>query len=271
LRDDAERAIDAQGRVNTPLSASHAGDEIGDLSRSFASVLDRLGQYAAYQKNMASRLSHELRTPVAVVRSSLENLQTQSLAEPARVYLERAQGGLARLTEILTRMTEATRLEQSLHDAERERIDLVALVAACVDGYRVAYAGFAFAFHAPATPIVVSAAPELIAQMLDKLVVNATEFAHAATSIEVGLETIDDEARLSVSNTGPGLPEDMRSRLFDSMVSVRERSGSDGPHLGLGLYIVRLIAEFHGGSAHAENRADGSGVSITVSLPLADS
>src|SRR5215207_7026507 len=75
LRDDAERAIDERGRVRRPLSSSTAVDEIGDLSRSFGSVLERLSEYASYQEKMASRLSHELRTPVAVVRSSLENLK----------------------------------------------------------------------------------------------------------------------------------------------------------------------------------------------------
>ncbi|HZQ60221.1 MAG TPA: ATP-binding protein [Casimicrobiaceae bacterium] len=270
LRDDAERAIDPQGRMHARLAASGAGDEIGDLSRSFASVLDRLGQYAAYQKNMASRLSHELRTPVAVVRSSLENLQAQPLAQDARVYLERAQSGLSRLTEILTRMTEATRLEQSLHEAERERVDLVPLVAGCVDGYRSAYSGFTFAFHAPDASLVVDAAPDLIAQMLDKLVVNATEFALGGSTIDVRLQSAGSEARLSVSNAGPLLPEDMRSRLFDSMVSVRSERGGDVPHLGLGLYIVRLIAEFHGGRAFADNRPDASGVTITVVLPRVD-
>jgi hypothetical protein len=105
LRDDAEHAIDAQGRVRAPLASSEAGDEIGDLSRSFASVLSRLSDYASYQQKMASRLSHELRTPVAVVRSSLENLKAAAPAADARVYIERAQGGLDRLTAILARMT----------------------------------------------------------------------------------------------------------------------------------------------------------------------
>ena len=88
---------------------------------------------------MASRLSHELRTPVAVVRSSLDNLRLAALPEDARVYIERAQLGLNRLTHILTRMTEASRLEQSLGDATREYFDLTKVVAGSVDGYRIAY------------------------------------------------------------------------------------------------------------------------------------
>ena len=72
---------------------------------------------------MASRLSHELRTPIAVVRSSLDACACSRSPSEARVYMERAQQGLNRLAHILTRMTEATRLEQSLADAERERFD----------------------------------------------------------------------------------------------------------------------------------------------------
>jgi signal transduction histidine kinase len=112
-------------------------------------------------------------------------------------------------------------------------------------------------------------APDLTAQMLDKLVANAVEF-RTGGEIVVALEAQDDAARLGVANEGPPLPAEMAGRLFDSMVSVRE-PGSRGaaPHLGLGLYIVRLIAQFHGGSARADNRGDVAGVVVTVTLPLA--
>ncbi len=269
LRDDVEAAIDAHGRIKRPLAGSRAGDEIGDLSRSFSSVLARLAQFASYQENMASRLSHELRTPVAVVRSSLDNLKQETDAGRGRVYVERAQEGLDRLAAILTRMTEATRLEQSLAEAERERLDLRKLVAACIAGYRVAYPGRAIEWSAPADAVVVDAAPDLLAQMLDKLVANATEFGGPGTPIVVRLLRSAGEAQLIVGNDGPPLPEGMSGRLFDSMVSVRRETGGAVPHLGLGLYIVRLIAEFHGGRARADNRNDGGGVVVTVTLPLA--
>ncbi len=89
--------------------------------------------------------------------------------------------------------------------------------------------------------------------------------------IVVRVERVGDAAVLSVSNGGPLLPEGMRERMFESMVSVRDeaRRGDAGPHLGLGLYIVRLIVEAHGGRVRADNRADGSGVVVTVTLPLA--
>ncbi|MGH8799174.1 MAG: ATP-binding protein [Casimicrobiaceae bacterium] len=267
LRDEAEAAIDLQGRVRGAMAPSGAGDEIGDLSRSFSSVIARLSQYASYQQNMASRLSHELRTPIAVVRSSLDNLGAAPLSDEARVYMDRARQGLARLTHILTRMSEATRLEQSLGDAERQRFDVGSVVAGCVDGYRAAYPGARFAFASPAEPLLFDGAPDLIAQMLDKLVANAVEFGTPGAPISIALERHDGNVRLRVDNHGAPLPVDMQERLFDSMVSVRIQEKGDDPHLGLGLYIVRLIAEFHGGSVGAQNRPDGQGVVVTVLLP----
>jgi dedicated sortase system histidine kinase len=258
LRDEAEAAIDAQGRVRGVLAGSDAGDEIGDLSRSFSSVLSRLAQYASYREQMASRLSHELRTPIAVVRSSLDNLKLSPLPDDARVYMERAQQGLNRLTHILTRMTEATRLEQSVGEDERERFDLGRVLTGCVDGYRVAYPQHTLKLELPSGEVIFNGAPEMIAQMLDKLVANAVEVSAAGTPIVVRLE-----------REGPLLPDTMGGRLFDSMVSVRGDQASDAPHLGLGLYIVRLIAEAHRGRAMAQNRDDGRGVVVSVALPYA--
>ncbi len=269
LRDQAEAAIDMQGRIRGTVAPSAAGDEIGDLSRSFSSVVTRLSQYASYQQNMASRLSHELRTPVAVVRSSLDNLRAAALPDDARVYMERAQQGLTRLTHILTRMTEATRLEESLGDAQRERFDLAAVVAGCVDGYRAAYPRHEFELRLQPGPLPVDGAPELIAQLLDKLVANAIEFGVPGTPVVVALERDEGSVSLRVENEGAPLPAGMHERLFDSMVSIRADQKSEEPHLGLGLYIVRLIAEFHRGRVSASDRDQGGGVVVSVSLPLA--
>lgn len=268
LRDDAERAIDADGRVRAPLASSQAGDEIGDLSRSFASVLARLSEYASYQEKMASRLSHELRTPIAVVRSSLDNLKATPLPDESRVYMARAQEGLSRLTQILTRMAEAARLEQSLSDVDREEFDLVTVVRGCVEGYRLAYPEARIALATDAGPLAVSGAPDLVAQMLDKLVANAVEFARGG-AIEVEVHRHDGAVELAVTNEGPPLPLGMEERLFDSLVSIRTGSDEAQPHLGLGLYIVRVIAQFHGGHAHAANLPDGRGVRVAVTLPAA--
>jgi len=265
LRDEAEEAIDSQGRVRKLLAGSTAQDEVGDLSRSFSTALSRLAQYNAYLEKLGGRLSHELRTPITVVRSSLENLQMSPLPEEARVYTERAAEGLARLDTILTRMSEATRLEQLVRQPGRERFDAREVVQGCVRGYESAYPNRKFSVSVPDTPVMLRGAPDLYAQLLDKLAANAADFSSGEEPIRVRLDALGG---LTVSNSGPLLPDDMSGRLFESMVSGRPGSGGE-PHLGLGLYIVRLIAEFHGGRARAANREDGSGVVVKIDCPVA--
>ena len=269
LRNEAEAAIDLKGRVRGSLQQSaQANDEIGDLSRAFSSVLQRLGQYNHYLENMAARLSHELRTPIAVVRSSLDNLAQQSVTPDAKVYMDRAQQGVQRLNTILTRMTEARQLEQALQSAEQEGFDLQQVVAGCVAGYRVIYADTTFNLRIPAAPILLYGVPDLIAQMLDKLIANAVDFHLPDSTVDIALAATGDHATLTISNEGPLLPEAMAAQLFQSMVSVRTYKTGDEPHLGFGLYIARLIVEFHRGTVNATNRKDGGGVIVTLILPL---
>jgi len=263
LRDEAESAIDARGRIAHLVTAQNADDEIGDLSRSFSAMLAKLSQHHQYLESMASRLSHELRTPIAVVRSSLENLKLAP--ENARVYIERAEEGLRRLGTILTRMSEATRLEQGLASVERERFDLAAVVAGCVEGYRLAYPGQAFELETLKGPVPVSGSPDLAAQLLDKLVANAVDFSRPGKPVRVALSAESGTARLRVANEGPPLPESMRGKLFESMVSIRAERGGE-PHLGLGLYVARLIAEFHGGGIDASDLAAGDGVAVSATF-----
>jgi signal transduction histidine kinase len=107
------------------------------------------------------------------------------------------------------------------------------------------------------------------AQLLDKLVENAIEFSPAGEAVHVRLQEQGRYALLAVQNKGPALPAQMRARLFESMVSVRESRTGAAPHLGLGLYVARLIAEFHGGAIEAADTAAGDGVVVRVHLPLA--
>lgn len=268
LRNQAEKIIDDSGRIRNTIVASRNADEIGDLSRSFSSIVERLSQYTSYLENMSSRLSHELRTPVTVVRSSLENLGLVATNEESAIYIERAEDGIRRLNTILTNMSEATRLEQMLQTSEKERIDLVAVIRGCVEGYEMAYPKARFELDVARHSIYVHGVPEYIAQLMDKLVENAVEFSFPGESIRVTCHNVRDHAIIKVIDHGPFLPAEMKGRLFDSMISVRSQEKQKQPHLGMGLHIARLIAEFHGGQIRADDLKDAQGVAITVVLPL---
>ncbi|NMH63697.1 proteobacterial dedicated sortase system histidine kinase [Shewanella salipaludis] len=267
LRDEAEGAIDSQGRIRSGIKASNNRDEIGDLSRSFSNIVSRLRQYNQYLENMSSRLSHELRTPVAVVRSSLEHLQLQQLDGDSQKYVDRAQEGVSRLGMILNNMSEATRLEESLSQAEMQAFPLSKVISGCMQGYQLTYPQQEFTTEIE-QELRMRGVPEYLAQLMDKLIANALEFSQPDSAIQVSLKSQGKQACLMVSNSGPALPQNMAEQIFESMVSVRPHQQQAKPHLGLGLYIARLICVFHQGQILARNRADGSGVEIVIHLPL---
>lgn len=265
LHSEAEGAIAKDGRIQSSITASNDKDEIGDLSRSFAEVMGRLEGYTRYLESMSSKLSHEIRTPLAVVKSSLENLETFDLPEASQAYTQRAREGIERLNRIITNMNEATRLEQALQTTDRESFAVNSLVTSCIEGYRLAYSEQQFELTITGDDAHILGNPDLFAQMLDKLIDNAVDFAKASTPVVVSIVSEDDIV-VQISNTGPLLPDDMQSNLFDSMVSMRENSGEDA-HLGLGLYIVRLITDYHHGTVSAANRETADGVVFTIRLP----
>ncbi len=258
----AEQALDGDDLRRTLPSAS-AGDEIGDLSRSFSNVLRQLGEYNEYLRTLASKLSHELRTPLAIVTSSLENLEHEDLNDASAGYTARARDGADRLRRILGAMSEASRVEELMANAEPEDFDLLAVLQSTTRAYEDAYADRSFELLASIIAAPMRGAPELLIQMLDKLVDNAVGFSEPGDSIGIGLTSTESFYELAVTNPGPPLPDKMRSQLFDSMVSIRQ--GGDDKHLGLGLYVARLIAEGHDGNILADNVEEG--VRFTVQLP----
>jgi signal transduction histidine kinase len=213
---------------------------------------------------MASRLSHELRTPVAIVNSSLDNLLLEEQSKDSKQYVDRAKQGITRLSKILSNMSEATRLEQAMQSNEREEFDLGEVLKGCVAGYELAYCHRLFALCTSGTAVTLDGSPELFAQMLDKIIANAVEFSEPNSTITVRLNSHSQGSVLSISNLGCLLPENMQDQLLDSMVSVRQQQSSSQPHLGLGLYIAKIIAEYHEGVLSIGNLKGDAGVIVNL-------
>jgi dedicated sortase system histidine kinase len=261
----SETALGREGNLSRILPEADARDELGDLSRSFSSLLGRLDEYTGYLRTLAGKLAHEIRTPLTIIRSSLENLESEGNSANAKVYISRAREGSERLGAILTAMGAATRVEEAIAHSDRQRFDLAALVRATAGAYGGAFPTRRFAAQVPDEAVEITGAPDLIVQMLDKLVDNAVDFSADGATISIVLRTESGHVELSVANPGPSLPPDTGNRLFESLWQSRAESDKR-PHFGLGLYIVRLIAEFHGGTARAENLPDNSGAVFTVRL-----
>jgi dedicated sortase system histidine kinase len=265
LRDAASVALSPGGRLRTVMPGTARADELGDLSRSFQGLLRELDEYTRYLKNLGDTLAHELRTPMTVVKSSLDNLQHEQLPPGAMPYLERADEGVQRLQRILTALRAAARIEQSVRQADMEPVDLAGLLRALVQGYRDAFPARRFELGTPEHACTISGSPELLSQMLDKLVENAVEFSPDSGLIRLTLEQDADSFDVRVANQGSALPPGSADRLFDSLVSVRNKRDTS-LHLGLGLHIVKLIAEHHGGRVRASNSEQLGGAEFTVCL-----
>jgi len=267
LRDAADSAVGSDGRIQLTMPESASADEIGALSRGFERLLVRLNEHAQYLRTLGGKLSHELRTPLTIVRSSLDNLESEGLRDDQRRYITRAREGTQRLQSILSALGAAARVEESIKQSERVNFDLRELLISAVAAYRDGFPGTRFALQTPEDPCFARGAPDLMVQLLDKLIENAVDFCPQDGTVTLRLERVQANYCLRVGNDGPLIPEALMGRLFESLFEQRA-GGEDKPHFGLGLYIVRLIAEFHGGTAVAANRDDGSGVVFTITLPL---
>ncbi len=272
LRNAAERAQLGDGRLDglfrqDRFPMTDAPDEIGDLARSFERLFEVVDGYTDYLRTLASKLSHELNTPLAIVKSSLDNLEHAAMPADAQPYLERARDGVARLGTLVRAMSESSRMERAISAAEPEDVDLREVVRGCAEAYRALVGTRRLDCEVPEFPLRLHCVPELIAQALDKLLDNALSFTPADGWLRLSLCATVEGAAIELANQGPALPAAMQGRLFDSLVSLRDKATpGDAPHLGLGLYVVRLVAERHDGIATARNLDDGHGVAFTLLL-----
>ncbi|MDX2477831.1 MAG: ATP-binding protein [Gammaproteobacteria bacterium] len=266
------QAINPDGRLRDvrAIPETKAGDEIGDLSRSISGMLARLSHYTRYLERMPDTLAHELNNPLNVVNSSLENLGTQHPEISQSKYMSRAQNGVNRLGSLLASLTEAGNLEEALETEHHEKFNLNTMLAMFVEGFQESHPEFkqGFTLLLPEHQVIVEGSPDHIAQMIDKLLDNAMDFCVPAQPVSISLSIWHQQAILKVMNIGKTLPEGMQERLFDPMISLR-RTGDNRSHLGMGLYIVKLIANAHSGTVEARNNEAGNGVVFEIKLPLA--
>ncbi|PCJ31934.1 MAG: hypothetical protein COA90_04760 [Gammaproteobacteria bacterium] len=263
LNSDVAQIVSGDGRLSGKMATRIEHDELGELRQGFTLLLQRLGRYTDYLEALSSRLAHELRTPIAVIRTSLEHLEADPVDR--HIYIKRASEGSERLNSIVTRMSEASRLEHTMSSEVSSPFDIRTLLTNLAPVYNDIYSEVTFEFSLGDHAIIINGAEGLLVQMLDKLLANAVDFHKVNTPIKVILRQENKQCTLRVRNSGISLPDTLEEQLFQPMVSVRNTSSSV-PHLGLGLYIVKLVADFHHGDVVAENWSQG--VEFCVSLPI---
>ncbi len=268
LRREASAAIDSHGRLRTSSLRSEmdAGDEIGDLARSVSNMLTKLHQHNTFLETMPRTLRHEINNPLNVLSTSLQNLASEVPEVADSKYLESAKRGVLRIGMIVQNLADAASLEDSLEAEELEVIDIQELLQSYVANCRITHQDCSFVYRGTTHPVHANVSDFRIEQLMDKIIDNAIDFHRGDSPIKIQLDTYRDYLQITVANRGPVLPEGEQTSLFDSMVT--HRGPQNRLHFGLGLYVVRVIAEHHGGFVRAMNLIDGSGVAIVVQLPV---
>ena len=279
LRGEAAGAIDALGRVRTHeiATAARARDEVGDLSRTLSELLGRLGAYTRFREEIPRVLRHEINNPLNTLSLSLQNLGSEDPDLKDNPYVQSAERGVQRIHEIVETVTEAANLEQTLGEEPLEPLDLAAVVADYCQGCALGADGRRFRAVGTGDPAWIRGSEFHLERLLDKLIDNAVEFSPPGSEIVVAVaRTGGHGIQLTVSNAGPTLSEGELEKVFDAMISSHPTEEASGkgrpPHLGIGLYMVRLIAESMGGRSFARNRAAGpdgveAGVEVGIEVP----
>lgn len=266
LRDDTNRALSNDGRISNQLYR-HDNDEIGDLARSFSGLLARIDQNNDYLRTLSGKLSHELRTPLTIIKSSLENLEITANADEKQKYIERAHEGCVRLNNLLNRMSEASRLEQSIDSMDKEAVDMVSFLSSYMDTIQAAHESLEFIFYTPLNSFTMVISPELMAQLLDKLISNAISFHKKNTPIKLTMVEKNGSLIIELNNHGELIEKNKLDSIFSSLTSYRSKK-AQSTHLGIGLYIARLISEFHNGRLKAVNNEHNQSVSFILTLTI---
>lgn len=215
---------------------------------------------------IVSLITHDLRSPLSVVIGYLDLLRKPLADDDRDRAIEAAKRSAARMADLLEDLLSATRAEELLAPAELSPVSLVPLVEEIAASMRETHHDRMLDVVADQAPVVLGDEKRL-RQVLVNLVTNAYKYAPAPSPIEIAVEGRDGHASVRVVDHGPGIPAPERERVFERFERI-EPAGGNRPGVGLGLYIVRIIARNHGGSVRAEE-TPGGGTTFVVDLPLA--
>ncbi len=247
------------------LPVPETGDELQRLAETLNGMLDRLHHALDRERRFVDEASHELRTPLGVLKAEVD----LALKEPrSRDELEAALRSIAQETERLRRLTQdllvLARSDRGRLPVHRAEVDVSRIVERVAAEFEDRARAGAVRVHVSGTNVRARVDGDRVRQAVENLVDNAIRHAGRGGTVEVRASMDGDRLRVDVSDSGPGFPGDLLDRVFEPFARADDDREVDGA--GLGLAIVRAVAEAHGGSATARNEM-GGGASVSLDLP----
>ena len=246
-------------------------DEIGMLARAVADMTDALRHRIDAVEHFAADVAHEIKTPLASLRSATESLRTVDDPTLRAQLLDIAIHDVRRIDRLVTEISDASRIDAELSRATFQPVDLAAMVGNIIERRRNRGLDDRrdVVFEPPRHPTRVMGVPERLERVIDNLLDNAVSFSPEGGRIDVAIEQDRGALLLMVMDEGPGIGPEAREKIFERFHSDRPEDEGFGNHSGLGLAIARTIAEAHEGTLSAQDRPDGKpGACLGLALPV---
>lgn len=267
---EAVKAVDAE-HLRVPLPRTGNGDEVDRLTEVFNSMAERLDNSFQQIRHFTLHASHELKTPLTIMRVQLESKlrDTQSLPPEQIVWLECEWEEVQRLSRIVDALTFLTKADSGLIALEQKLVPLGELVRESFEDAQI------LAEPSRVTTVLTECqAAEVVGdrdrlrQLLLNLTDNAIKYNQPGGLVEIALRKAGDEAQIMITNTGKGVPEELQPKLFERFVRGDEARHRAIEGCGLGLAICRWIVQAHHGSIRISSIPEKS-TTVLVCLPLA--
>jgi two-component system sensor histidine kinase ChvG len=245
-------------------------DEIGLLARAVSDMTEALRHRIDAVDHFAADVAHEIKNPLASLRSAIESLARVDDPELRSQLTDIASHDVRRIDRLVTEIADASRIDAELSRAIFEEMDLAGLTAAIIASRedRGENEGRKVELNSPMIGAWVWGVPTRLERVIENLLHNAVSFSPPDGTITVTITHQHEMVVLSVCDKGPGIPENAREKVFERFHSLRPDTEAFGDHSGLGLAIARTIAEAHYGSLLAESQVDGSsGACLVLRLP----
>ena len=249
-------------------------DEIGLLARSVSDMSQSLRQRIDNIEAFAADVTHELKNPIASLRSALDGLESVKDSKLRQRLMDVAREDVMRLDRLISDISEAARTDAELARARFEPVDLGPLIEQLVKSWdsRRDKGDARIAFARPRKEsTLVMGDPARLARALDNILDNAVSFSPPGGLVEVAASHVGNQVRIRIDDEGPGVPPEAREAIFHRFHSMRPEDESFGRHSGLGLAIAKAIVEGHDGEITVYDRDDApSGARFIISLPAVE-
>lgn len=240
--------------------------ELHDLAESIKELAYQLDKQENLRKQLITDISHELRSPLAVIRSQIEAIR-DGVLEPSDERLSRLDNEILRVTRLIDDMNELSAVENNLYEIKKLPVDLSELVTSVGKDYKIIFESKELELEVFTEPsIVVSGDEARLKQIVNNLLSNALKYSEQG-EVKLSLGMISEKAVLTLEDTGIGISKDSIPLIFERFYRAEQSRNRNTGGAGIGLAIVKKLVEAHGGEIKVESQI-GVGSKFTIFLPL---